>query len=444
MKNNKVKSVKKKLLNCINSVSECSWLFSEIPTKDFTRNRKLPFSKVVSIILAMGGGSLSNELLDSFNCSIKTPSSSAFVQQRSKIDPSAFEYLFKLFVNSNSYKSNYKGYRLLAVDGSDIHIPNNHKDAESLQQSVNNAKSYNLLHLNAMYDICNRTYIDALIQKFHNSNEHSAFVDMVDRYDRTVPTVFIADRGYESYNNMAHVQEKNQFFLIRIKDSSSSGILKGMSLPYDDEYDININLSLTRKQTNETKELLKNKNEYKYISHNSKFDFLPQTSRKYVAMKPYLLHFRIVRFKITENTYEVVLTNLDKKNFPAEELKKLYAMRWGIETSFRELKYTIGLLHFHSKKVEFIIQEIFAKLIMYNYSELIVTNITIQNKERTYNYRVNFTVAAHNSKKYFMNNVSPPEVEALISRYITPIRPDRNNPRKLLIKTAVSFTYRIA
>lgn len=386
---------------------------------------------------------MSNELLDSFNCSIKTPSSSAFVQQRSKIDPSAFEYLFKI-VNSNSYKSNYKGYRLLAVDGSDIHIPNNHKDAESLQQSVNNSKSYNLLHLNAMYDICNRTYVDALIQKFHNSNEHSAFVDMVDRYDKTVPTVFIADRGYESYNNMAHVQEKNQFFLIRIKDSSSTGILKGMSLPYDDEYDININLSLTRKQTNETKELLKNKNEYKYMSHNSKFDFLPQTSRKYVAMKPYLLHFRIVRFKITENTYEVVLTNLDKKNFPAEELKKLYAMRWGIETSFRELKYTIGLLHFHSKKVEFIIQEIFAKLIMYNYSELIVTNITIQNKERTYSYRVNFTVAAHICKKYFMNNVSPLEVEALISRYITPIRPDRNNPRKLLIKTAVSFTYRIA
>lgn len=138
---------------------------------------------------------MSNELLDSFNCSIKTPSSSAFVQQRSKIDPSAFEYLFKI-VNSNSYKSNYKGYRLLAVDGSDIHIPNNHKDAESLQQSVNNAKSYNLLHLNAMYDICNRTYVDALIQKFHNSNEHSAFVDMVDRYDKTVPTVFIADRGY--------------------------------------------------------------------------------------------------------------------------------------------------------------------------------------------------------------------------------------------------------
>lgn len=243
---------------------------------------------------------------------------------------------------------------------------------------------------------------------------------------------------------MAHVQEKNQFFLIRIKDSSSTGILKGMSLPYDDEYDININLSLTRKQTNETKELLKNKNEYKYMSHNSKFDFLPQISRKYVAMKPYLLHFRIVRFKITENTYEVVLTNLDKKNFPAEELKKLYAMRWEIETSFRELKYTIGLLHFHSKKVEFIIQEIFAKLIMYNYSELIVTNITIQNKERTYSYRVNFTVAAHICKKYFMNNVSPPEVEALISKYITPIRPDRNNPRKLLIKTAVSFTYRIA
>lgn len=31
-----------------------------------------------------------------------------------------------------------------------------------------------------------------------------------------------------------------------------------------------------------------------------------------------------------------------------EEIKKLYAMRWGIETSFRELKYAIGLACFHT------------------------------------------------------------------------------------------------
>lgn len=49
----------------------------------------------------------------------------------------------------------------------------------------------------------------------------------------------------------------------------------------------------------------------------------------------------------------------------------MYAMRWGIETSFRELKYSVTLLHLHSKKVDFIYQEVFAKLIMYNFYQMI-------------------------------------------------------------------------
>ena len=57
------------------------------------------------------------------------------------------------------------------------------------------------------------------------------------------------------------------------------------------------------------------------------------------------------------------------------------AMRWGIETSFRELKYTVGLQHFHAKKVEFVHQEIFARLTMYNFYELITQSVVIQQKE---------------------------------------------------------------
>ena len=78
------------------------------------------------------------------------------------------------------------------------------------------------------------------------------------------------------------------------------------------------------------------------------------------------LSFRLVRFPISDTMQETIITNLDADEFPAAEIKRLYAMRWGIETSFRELKYTLGLLHLHSKKVEFIHQEIFAKLTMYN------------------------------------------------------------------------------
>lgn len=50
-------------------------------------------------------------------------------------------------------------------------------------------------------------------------------------------------------------------------------------------------------------------------------------------------------------------------------------MRWGIETSFRELKYAIGLTGFHARKPDFIKQEIYARLLLYNYCELITTHV---------------------------------------------------------------------
>ena len=81
----------------------------------------------------------------------------------------------------------------------------------------------------------------------------------------------------------------------------------------------------------------------------------------------YTLHFRVLRFPITESTMECIITNLEEEDFPMKEIKKLYEWRWGIERSFRELKYTIGLTNFHAKKVEYILQEIFARLIIYTF-----------------------------------------------------------------------------
>ena len=100
-----------------------------------------------------------------------------------------------------------------------------------------------------------------------------------------------------------------------------------------------------------------------------------QYSRKADPLIFYTLKFRIVRFKISEDTYETVITNLPADNYSPEDLKKLYASRWGIETSFRDLKYTIGLLKYHSKKTACIRQEIFARLTLYNFVEVITSHV---------------------------------------------------------------------
>ncbi|MBQ6163138.1 MAG: transposase, partial [Clostridia bacterium] len=155
-------------------------------------------------------------------------------------------------------------------------------------------------------------------------------------------------------------------------------------------------------------------------------------------------HFRLVRFPLSESSFETIITNLPANTFPPNEIKKLYAMRWGIETSFRDLKYTIGLLHFHAKKVDYILQEIFARLIMYNFSELITSHVVIQNGNRLYEYKVCFSSAAHICKSFLFGSVDPPDVETLIGKFILPVRPDRSRARILFRKGAVSFTYRVA
>ena len=43
-----------------------------------------------------------------------------------------------------------------------------------------------------------------------------------------------------------------------------------------------------------------------------------------------------------------------------------------------------------------------------------------------------------------MAETSPPDVEALISKEILPVRPGRHDPRKVDHKKAVSFLYRVA
>ena len=416
------------------------------PNVDFSRNRKIPYENMILSLLTMEGTTLTNELLRQFGCSATTATSSAFVQQRKKILPIALESLFHDFAAQTFREDNYNGYKLLAVDGSDIQIPTNLNDEHSLFITKEGVKPYNLLHLNALYNLLTHTYEDAIVFKRKEAFENKALTEMVDRSTIKGKVIVIMDRGYEAYNNMAHIQEKGWFYLIRVKDfgQHKTGILHGLDLPDTAEFDEYIDLNLTRKQTNEMKKLFQKKNEYRKIAHNKTFDYLPSKSKKSDATVLYHLPFRIVRFPISDNSYEVVVTNLDATEFPPDSLKKLYGMRWGTETSFRDLKYTIGLLHFHSKKVEYILQEIFASLIMYNFSELITSHVVIEKGTRKYEYKVNFSVAVHICREFLLKVNIPPDIESLIARYITPIRPGRSRPREMKVKQAISFMYRVA
>lgn len=430
-------SVKETLTTLIMEMSASPALFVKDPRRDFTRKRKLPFENVMKLLLSMGGNSIYKELLEAQGYDVTTATAAAFVQQRDKILPFAFEFLLHEFTQSFQDVKKYKGYRLLAADGSDLHIATDPNNPDTYIQSQPDAKGYSLLHLNAMYDLCNRIYVDTCIQPCRCANENRALTDMVDRSCITDNVIIIADRGFESYNIFAHIEKKNWNYVIRVKDLvSSGGILSGLHLSVAGEFDITVQRILTRKNTNEVKA---RPEIYRFIPNNVNFDFLDLHTNKF-----YPISLRIVRFKIADDSYETVVTNLSQEEFSPVELKALYKKRWGIETSFRELKYAVGLTSFHSKKQEYIAQEIYARMIMYNFSEMITSHVVIQHRDTQYEYQVNFTVAIHICRHFFRNIVPLPDVEALILKNILPIRPGRKDIRKIRYKTAVSFIYRVA
>ena len=268
--------VKQSLLDQIQDLAKHPELYCKNPGRDFTRNRKLTFSTLISFILNMHGGSLTSEVIDFFFNDGRSVSPSAVVQMREKLKAEAFRALLLGFNRQMEKMSSPRGesdLRILAVDGSDIQLPANPDDVDAFIPGVNGNRSYNLVHLNALYDLNQRIYLDAVIQKRKKWNEHKALIQMVE--DSPIENALvIADRGYESYNTLAHLQERGWFYLIRVRDGRH-GIVGGLDIPNNDEFDLEISMNITRSLTNEVKELCKDKNHYRYIPQNMNFDYLP-------------------------------------------------------------------------------------------------------------------------------------------------------------------------
>ena len=107
----------------------------------------------------------------------------------------------------------------------------------------------------------------------------------------------------------------------------------------------------------------------------------------------YDIEFRIVRIRLDNGTYICIATNLSEEEFSLEEINKLYRMRWSVETSFRELKYTIAV------------------------------NIC---------------------KAYLKHGGNETETMLLIQKYLTPVRYNRKYPIHLRPKRNRDFMYRVA
>lgn len=403
----------------------------------FSRKRVLTFEKMVNLLLSMQGGSLNKELYDA---GIDV-TASAFVQQRNKLSWTIFEDVFENFNAQCNDVKKYKGYRVFAIDGTCVNMARNPK-SDSFVQNASNPQGYNQLHVNPLYDVLNKTYQHCIIQPQPKMDEVGCLAFFLSWYDFKEKTLIVADRGYESYNTFAHFLEHPKVdFLIRVKQDKSAMREIG-KLPMT-ELDVDVSMTITTTQTKVDKEngyilVQTRKNENKTYSDKTRagrFDF----------PTPYPMKFRVVRVLLNTGEYETLATSLPRSFSPAE-IKELYHARWGIETSFRELKYGIGLVNLHGKKDDFVKQEIFSAMTMMNFCNRIVNEIVIhQKQENIREYKVNMKMAMYLCRQFFRTkNADSKKLIKNISKYVEPVRPGRRDTRNIKAKSFVGFVYRVS
>lgn len=425
MSHNKIKKLFEESVSFV--VSNIS-RYSTNPNSDFTRERKLPADTLITFLVSQGAASTKNELLDFFHMSNTTPSASALHQQRAKLHPEALEAVLKHFNASISCFQTFSGYRFLAADGSTFtFFSKPHFSSEEYFVSEgHSAKGFYSMHLNAFYDLQNHTYTDAITQPVHQKNEFRAFCQMVDRHPvfHGIKNVYIGDRGFCSYNNMAHVIANGQYFLFRSKDIHSKGLVSNFSFPDTDSFDITVNVTLVRSHSK--KIAIKEGYNRRFVEKKLSFDYVD-----YGSLESYDLSFRIVRFPLSDTSYECIVTNLPADEFPMEKIKELYFARWGIESSFRKLKYTIGLSSFHAYKPEYIQQEIWAKLIAYNITETLMNLVVIEKGNTKHTYKVNFSRASHICRIFLRHYPEKDSIDVmfLLQKELIPVRNERQYPR---------------
>ena len=403
--------------------------------KRFSRKSVLTAETVIRLLIGAEGGSL-DKILHTAGLNV---TASAFSQRRTQIPLEVFRSVFENFNSSCTDGDLFRGYKLLAVDGTAVNLPRN-PAAPSFVQNDGIPNGVNQLHVTPFYDILNHTFADVVIQPEPKKDEIGALVEMLKRNTFAQKTLIIADRGFESYNLIAHCLEKtNTDFLIRVKQSRSA-MREVAKLPLC-ELDCNISFTITTTQTNADKT-----GGYIYLQVPKKSRAGSKTRRgRWDFPSPYPMKLRVCRFLLDNGEFETVATSLSP-SFTLADIRELYHLRWGIETSFRDLKYTLGLVNLHGKSDAFAEQEIYASLTAFNFASRVCNEVVVrQPKNGVYAYKVNFKMAVMLCKEFLRTpNADGETLLKEIARYTIPIRPNRQDARNLKVKGFAVFVHRVA
>jgi hypothetical protein len=230
----KTKPIRIRFLNCLNisttMIDSPEYLdSSKANPQNFTRKRKMPFPSLIRFMLARRKGSTQNELEGFFDAIEveENMTQQAFSEARVKVKDTAFSKLFYAMAAApyDGYYDTWMGYRVLAIDGSKLALP----DIENLGRiygTMGADSSSPTAQGSICYDVLNKVVVDAQIEPLKKDERALALehIKNLDKSRRLDKELVICDRGYPSFELMHEYNEDNIAFLMRVKRGFNSDI----------------------------------------------------------------------------------------------------------------------------------------------------------------------------------------------------------------------------
>jgi hypothetical protein len=393
-----------------------------VSEKDFSRKRKQPFSATLLFMINLLRKSLAIEI-DSFmnflygkQHTSKSFTQSAFVQARKKISPDVFKKLSQTIINE-FYTDNqdgiglWNGFRVLAVDGSRITLPNT-DELEANYGKTKNQSQTSIVQARCpvLYDVENNYVIDGTLAPLAEGERALAISHL---HHCKLGDLLIYDRGYPSYGLIHEHISRELDYVIRVKPAFSQLIMDFESSKKKSQL-VNI-----------------------FPGKNTKLSDKPYDRNTPIKV-------RLVRVDLPSGQVEILITSLlSNKTYPHRMFKALYAKRWGVETFYDELKVKLKIENFSGYSPKSILQDFYATLFVSNVQTLIVSELeeemAKETQTRKYKYKVNKNLSYGFLKNriigLFINEEDIKtvisELKELFKKHLIPIRPNRSNKREI-------------
>lgn len=385
----------------------------------FTRDRKLTFKELIVSLIGFNRAGVQTELDRFFksintSTSVKTITKSAFTQSRRKLSPLAFVELSKshleLFKREAPFQKNWKGKRVVAIDGSFLNLPHSKELAYEFGGTKNQYSDIVGAKCSFAYDVCNELVLDSAISRRGRSEKELAVEHL--SHLNPVTDILVFDRGYAGLWLIALLEKLGFEYCFRLSTSWQDAVL----LQQSGSDDIDWSFSKTSQQTF---------GKLKEYNLPNKIEGL-----------------RLVCIGLKSGEKEILATNLtDRKTYTIDTLKSLYHMRWGVEESYKSFKKVLQIEYFTGKSKIAIEQDFYAKVFMMNLSSMIrsqgLYHKTMElNTKRKRKYQLNKTQSIAKTKDCLVDIFYFNQINVLIHKMLQilegcfeMVRPERSFPR---------------